>query len=131
MIEILKLLLVGLYNHGEVIYLETKWTIHRWRGAYIHHHAYGTHPGFDGWMEIMPKHGMLRYCDYRGSVTWRYSVVQQTLLNGKPAILRFKGWELKPDPIGEDSVQAIFDAIDQGFYHEVDSFLDSGGNDGL
>jgi len=111
-------LLQGVYNNGEVIWLETVWSLRRLFGSYIYTHCYGSHMFFDGWVEIMPKHNMLRFCDYNGSVTWKY--------NAEVELCR-KGWKgsITQKP-GDDTMNAIRLANEAIFHEELEKELKDG-----
>lgn len=121
--ELLKLLLIGLYNHGEVIYLETKWFLCKSFGAYVYTHEYGNHV-FDGWVEVMPNKHMIRYCEFNGSMIWRFSIVTQASVGGKPMIVKYRQWDMYTEPTDPETAMAVHEAIDKSFYNEVDNILD-------
>lgn len=122
------LLLEGVFNHGEVIWLETRWSLRRLFRSFIY--VQGLNPNdpawvaLNGWVEVMPAHQMIRYCDWRGSITYRYWINNEILLNGKPMILRIKGWKRDADPVENDAYEAITKAHDLLFYREIEAHLD-------
>ena len=117
-----RVLLEGVYNHGEVIWLETSWLLRRLFGSFIHSESLG-HKIFDGWLEVMPRQGMLRYCNWQGSVTYRYYMVNDVLMNGKPVILKIKGWKCFPETITDEAYEIITKAHDKLFYSELEVHL--------
>ena len=116
----------GIYNHSEVFYLDTKWDILRFFGAFVHRDdrtsTYEKFPG-GGWVEIMPKHNLIRYCVHMGHVTYRYSYFNDVKLNNQPLAIRIKGWRTDAEPIEPDVSKAIEAANAQMFYNDVDKAI--------
>jgi hypothetical protein len=114
----IKLLLVGVFNHGEIIWLNTKWSLRRLFGARIY--TYGNN------YDVMPSSQLIRYhyLSFASSaMIWNYSIFHDSKLNGKTVIYRYLGWNMDGDTPTDAACDAIRDAHERIFYDEVDESL--------
>ncbi len=82
---VIRLLLEGVYNNGEVIWLDLRWQVLSLLRSRKFSASY--YPDELSWYEVMPDHCLIRYSDFQGAIVWKYEIV-----NGR-YVERFKGWK--------------------------------------
>ena len=114
-----RLFLEGVYNNGEVMWLELKWLFYSLLRSRIHKHE------FAGWMaeyvRIMPSQMLIMYGDFRGTIVWKYKIEGNK-------VLRFKGWNdsITNNPMEDREVETMIVRLhEQLAYEAIDEHLSS------
>jgi hypothetical protein len=107
-------LLEGVYNNGEVMWLETKWLIL----SLLRSRKYEYVLDELNWMVVIPDRMMLQYVDFRGTLTWKYKIK-----NGNKIIL-YKGWKNRTKQFPGDDVEHILVELHEKLaYEEIDKII--------
>ena len=111
----MKLFLEGVYNHGEVIWLDLKWFVL----SLLRVRICGQKLDDLHWVEVMPSQMLVKFCSWRSTILWKYRIE-----NGKLLICR--GWYnnlIMENGSWDDSYPFIVKVQDDLIYEAIDKFL--------
>ena len=100
------------------MWLETMWSLRR-LFCYVYKQELGDSV-FDGWIEVMPSKQIMRYCDFRGSTTYRYRMLGLYIFQYRNG---FYGDNRRGEAVSDEVKAAIEKAHANLFYRELENAL--------
>lgn len=115
-----RLFLEGVYNNGEVPWLDLKWLFYK-----VLLRSRTRTVLFDSivgeYAEVMPERMLIRYGDWQGTLVWKYRIENDR-------VSRFKGWKnsITNNPMEDtDFEQIILKLHEELVYEMIDEHLSS------